>query len=285
MDKQTDRTEEKVSNIFYHPNGWFHRLVINEAVLSLLLALSFIGVAYTDIAGGHSINFWLWMIPVFAIAAIMLEWSRYIQGEIDGLHFIRQQVLHWIAVFLAIKLTFILLQIGRLPNNATAFVLMMITSAGIYGFLTSAYQKTSDQLGMLEKKIELVEAKKDRYQTQYDEYSAEKNQLQETIIELSKGLSNNVIQYKDKETGKIITPDGGITLLDDKGQNAATWLYADMMKHWNRKHAQAAYIPSMCQKEPENRKYIYGSQIDLGTGTDFLKFLESVAKLVGVLSF
>ena len=137
MDKQTDRMEEKVSNIFYHPNGWFHRLVIYEAVLSLLLALSFIGVAYTDIAGGHSINFWLWMIPVFAIAAIMLEWSRYIQGEIDGFHFIRQQVLHWMAVFLAIKLTFVLLQIGRLPNNATAFVLMMIMSlstflAGIY---------------------------------------------------------------------------------------------------------------------------------------------------------
>ena len=91
------------------------------------------------------------------------------------------------------------------------------------------------------------------------------------------GLTLTLTGY-NYETGKIITPDGGITLLNDKGQNAATWLYADMMKHWNRKHAQAAYIPSMCQKEPGNRKYIYGSQIDLGTGTDFLKFLESVAK-------
>ncbi len=85
------------------------------------------------------------------------------------------------------------------------FVLITITSAGIYGFLTSAYQTTSDQLTMLDKRIELVETKKDRYQVQYNEYSVEKKSLQETITELSKGLSNNVIQYKDKETGEIIT--------------------------------------------------------------------------------
>lgn len=85
------------------------------------------------------------------------------------------------------------------------FVLIIITSAGIYGFLTSAYQTTSDQLAMLDKRIELVEMKKDRYQIQYNEHSEEKKSLQETIIELTKGLSNNVIQYKDKESGEIIT--------------------------------------------------------------------------------
>jgi len=85
------------------------------------------------------------------------------------------------------------------------FVLITITSAGIYGFLTSAYQTTSDQLTMLDKRVELVETKKDRYEVQYNELSMEKSSLQETIIELSKGLSNNVIQYKDKESGQIIT--------------------------------------------------------------------------------
>ena len=36
-------------------------------------------------------------------------------------------------------------------------VLMIITSAGIYGFLTSAYQKTADQLGVMEKQINVIE--------------------------------------------------------------------------------------------------------------------------------
>ncbi len=124
-------------SIFHHPHGWFHRLILSEAVLSLLLVLCFIGIAYTDVVGVGSINFWLWMIPVFAFAAIILEWSRYIKGEIDGFHFIRQQLLHWTAVFIAIKVIFVLLQLGRLPTNATAFILMTIMSlstfiAGIY---------------------------------------------------------------------------------------------------------------------------------------------------------
>lgn len=91
------------------------------------------------------------------------------------------------------------------------FVLILITSAGIYGFLTSAYQVTADQLGVVDKQVELVELKKERFQEQLDGYSEEKKQLAESISELSKGLSNNVIQYKDKETGEIITTTSSST--------------------------------------------------------------------------
>lgn len=90
-------------------------------------------------------------------------------------------------------------------------VLILITSAGIYGFLTSAYQVTADQLGVVDKQVELVELKKGRFQEQLDGYSEEKKQLAESISELSKGLSNNVIQYKDKETGEIITTTSSST--------------------------------------------------------------------------
>ncbi len=124
-------------DILKKPDGWFHRVLINEAVLSLLLVLCFIGIAYTDVAGVRSMRFWMWMIPVFAIAAIIMEWSRYMKGEIDGLHFIRQQVLHWAAVYIAFRVVFSLLEIGRLPTNGAAYVLMTIMSlstflAGVY---------------------------------------------------------------------------------------------------------------------------------------------------------
>ena len=84
-------------------------------------------------------------------------------------------------------------------------VLVLITSAGIYGFLTSAYQTTSDELGIIDKQTEIIELKKNRYEEQLSGHSTEKIQLNQSISELSKGLSNNVIQYKDKETGEIIT--------------------------------------------------------------------------------
>lgn len=90
-------------------------------------------------------------------------------------------------------------------------VLMFITSIGIYGFLVSAYQTTADQLTVLDKQVDVIELKRERFQTQLNEYSTEKKQLSESISELSKGLSNNVIQYKDKETGEIITTTSSST--------------------------------------------------------------------------
>jgi hypothetical protein len=89
-------------------------------------------------------------------------------------------------------------------------VLILITSAGIYGFLTSAYQTTADQLGVLDKQVELVDLKKGRFQEQLDGYNSEKMQLSQTISELSKGLSNNVITYTDKN-GNLITTTSSST--------------------------------------------------------------------------
>jgi hypothetical protein len=90
-------------------------------------------------------------------------------------------------------------------------ILMIITSVGIYGFLTSAYQKTSDKLAIIDKQVQVIELKKDRFQEQLGGYVTEKEQLNTSISELSKGLSNNVIQYKDRETGQIITTTSSST--------------------------------------------------------------------------
>lgn len=83
-------------------------------------------------------------------------------------------------------------------------ILILITSAGIYGFLTSAYQTTADQLKVIDKQTEVLELKKSRFKEQLDGYTKEKSSLTQTISDLSKGLSNNVIQYRDKD-GNLIT--------------------------------------------------------------------------------
>ena len=90
-------------------------------------------------------------------------------------------------------------------------ILMVITSAGIYGFLTSAYQKTSDELTIVDKRVKVIELKKGRFLEQLNGYTLEKKDLSKIVSELSKGLSNNVIQYKDKETGQIITTTSSST--------------------------------------------------------------------------
>ncbi len=137
MMKDNEVKAEGGQSILHNPKGWFHRIFISEAILSSLLILCFVGVAYTNFASSGSYRYWLWMIPVFALAAIISEWSRYKKHEIDGYHFIRQQILHWGAVFIAVKTVFLLNQVGRFDNDATALALMTVISlstflAGVY---------------------------------------------------------------------------------------------------------------------------------------------------------
>ena len=80
----------------------------------------------------------------------------------------------------------------------------------------------------------------------------------------------------DVESGKIRNTNGRIALLDEKENETASWSFSSMLKHWNRKHNQACYVPSLSEIEKQ-RKYKYGNEIILGTGTDFQLFLSQMA--------
>ena len=79
----------------------------------------------------------------------------------------------------------------------------------------------------------------------------------------------------DADLGKIIKSDGAIALMDQKGRVAASWSFASLLLHWNRKHSKAVYIPSLVEKIPI-RRYAYGNNVILGTGTDFILFLKQM---------
>ena len=89
--------------------------------------------------------------------------------------------------------------------TSAAFILVVITSLGIYGFLSAAYQETATKTGIIDKEIGLLTLKKERFEEDRDFLLEEKTTVDVSISELRNGLSNNVIQYKDKETGEIIT--------------------------------------------------------------------------------
>ncbi len=79
------------------------------------------------------------------------------------------------------------------------FVLMVITSGGIYGFLSGAYQETNTQSLFLEKRVAILDAKRTRYVESRDNYKL-------TASELTTALANpTMIQYVDKETGQLVT--------------------------------------------------------------------------------
>ena len=80
----------------------------------------------------------------------------------------------------------------------------------------------------------------------------------------------------DSGSGKIRNTDGSIALVDQSGNVAAEWSFTSMLKHWNRKHRKACYIPSLKQDDPY-RQYTYGGEVILGEGTNFMLFLAAMA--------
>ncbi len=84
-----------------------------------------------------------------------------------------------------------------------------------------------------------------------------------------------ILQGYDTSSGKITDMTGGIVLLSRDDKVAASWKFTSLMEHWTRKHAQAAYIPSMFREPPP--EYAYGPRILLCEQTDFSLFLKAVS--------
>lgn len=81
----------------------------------------------------------------------------------------------------------------------------------------------------------------------------------------------------DTETGNITDAAGCIVLIDSNENPASVWTFAKIMEHWKRKHAKAAYIPSLSTSASgAYRSYHYCNNIRLFTGTSFTKLLQAI---------
>ena len=75
-------------------------------------------------------------------------------------------------------------------------ILVIITSMGIYGFLSAAYQDTFNQLTIVENEKKFIQQKVDFYQTDLTRYDKELQQILDNISTLSNAKSRS-IQVKD----------------------------------------------------------------------------------------
>jgi hypothetical protein len=92
-------------------------------------------------------------------------------------------------------------KILRVYLTIAAAVLILITSAGIYGYLSSAYQKTADQTSIVDSKVASLETKKKLYENTRSGILQEKQSLSELKGSLSKGTTT---QYTDKKGNLVV---------------------------------------------------------------------------------
>lgn len=82
-----------------------------------------------------------------------------------------------------------------------AFVLILITSAGIYGFLSSAYQETANKAGIVDQQILALETKKKLYEGTREGIYKEKQSLSGLKESLSKGSTT---QFTDRKGNLVV---------------------------------------------------------------------------------
>lgn len=87
----------------------------------------------------------------------------------------------------------------RLYLTIACVTLMFITSGGIYGFLSGAYQSTATKSELMDKHTLMLQTKQNRFNEQL---KGEK----ELLIYYTEALSNpTMIQYIDKQTEQLVT--------------------------------------------------------------------------------
>ena len=86
------------------------------------------------------------------------------------------------------------------------FTLMIITSGGIYGFLSGAYQSTAVQSELLDKGLVVLNQKQVRFEETKEDLTIEKTQLNQSISDLRVSLSNpQQVSWFDKNSQTVIT--------------------------------------------------------------------------------
>jgi hypothetical protein len=124
------------------------------------------------------------------------------------------------------KKTYMLLKIYL---TVALVILSIITSIGIYGLLSTGFQKNIAKLEIGQKQVANIELKRNRFNETKKEYTLEKSILDSDISKLRDGLSNNTTtQTVDKKTGQLITKENS-----GNRKSFETQLYATQIRRDN----------------------------------------------------
>lgn len=109
---------------------------MDEAVLIVLVLLSLGGIVVSTFAIQDDYLYWLGMIPVFWLGAILSSWAQVRRTQSDEAHDLKRllwiELLHWGGTLAAVIGVFILQYLQALNDSATALVMLLILALSTY---------------------------------------------------------------------------------------------------------------------------------------------------------
>lgn len=105
-----------------------NRFQIEEAILILLLILSLVGIGITDYSPSDGYGYWLIMVVVFAVFAILIGWLQSKHRTEDLKLILREQTIHWATSLFAVAGIFLIHQSGRIAEDDAGLIILLILS-------------------------------------------------------------------------------------------------------------------------------------------------------------
>ncbi|WP_143871535.1 MvaI/BcnI family restriction endonuclease [Catenovulum sediminis] len=100
--------------------------------------------------------------------------------------------------------------------------------------------------------------------------SIHKNNLKNERTQLSL-----IMTGYDPKKEEITDPDGGLHLVDDKGNLAAGWGFSKLLEHWKKKHSRTCFV-SYKKIDDGDIKFTFGPNVTLAEGASLKRFLQSL---------
>ncbi len=100
---------------------------IEEGILIILLLLSLLGIGITDFNPDDGYGYWLIMVIVFAMCAILIAWLQSKKHDVmDFTSILKEQFLHWTTSLVVVGGTFLLQKSGQLTETSASLVILLI---------------------------------------------------------------------------------------------------------------------------------------------------------------
>jgi hypothetical protein len=110
--------------------GWARRFLAPNWPFLVMLLLALTGVATSSLAHDLTIPYWEIVVPIFAVASFFAR-GEY-RDNAERIKAIRQDALHWIAVFVAIRLLLLPQIFAVLGADAAPPVLLTVLALGLF---------------------------------------------------------------------------------------------------------------------------------------------------------
>ena len=123
---------EAVSEELEHSKQVKSRPLVEELIMVILIILSLGGIAVMDYSAAEGYPYWIIMVFIFALSAILISLAQAKQGNQDYSDILKEQLFHWGGTILALGGVLALAHLNAFDVKTEGYGILLILSLATY---------------------------------------------------------------------------------------------------------------------------------------------------------